>query len=90
MSRLIDADKISFYGLNECICPDLTAQDVIDNVPTVEAIPIVYGEWEPTITGFYVIHRCADGNIVFGLNGWHYCPNCGAKMDDEHRESEDE
>ena len=39
--RLIDADKIKFKGLNKCVCPDLTAQDVIDAAPTVDAVPVV-------------------------------------------------
>lgn len=39
--RLIDADKVKFYGqtfsygLNRRVCPDLCAQDVIDEQATI-------------------------------------------------------
>ena len=39
--RLIDADKIEFHGLNNRVCPDLSAQDVIDEQPTINAVPVV-------------------------------------------------
>lgn len=39
--RLIDADKIEFHGLNNRVCPDLSAQDVIDEQPTIDAVPVV-------------------------------------------------
>ncbi|QAT48571.1 hypothetical protein EQM14_01560 [Caproiciproducens sp. NJN-50] len=39
--RPIDADKIEFLGLNNRVCPDLSAMDVIDEQPTVDAVPVV-------------------------------------------------
>ena len=42
--RLIDADKVKFYGqtfsygLNRRVCPDLCAQDVIDEQPTIDPV----------------------------------------------------
>lgn len=39
--RLIDADKIEFHGLNNRVCPDLSAQDVIDEQPTIDAVSVV-------------------------------------------------
>ena len=50
MSRLIDADKIDFnevFGGQSDFAKDTrdAAQSLIDAQPTVEAVPVVHGEW---------------------------------------------
>jgi predicted RNA-binding Zn-ribbon protein involved in translation (DUF1610 family) len=89
--RLIDAD-----ALKEADFQDFSNTDVmnaIDNAPTIDAEPVVRGEWVTTRT---IIH---DGEPYCSLCGQealteygrrtyiksNYCPNCGVKMD---RESE--
>ena len=52
----------------------------IENAPTVDAAPVVHGEWvksnphnrfmDCSVCGFYQDHTT-----------FNYCPNCGAKMD---------
>lgn len=72
----------------------------IENAPTVDAVPVKHGRWvkmtgmmPPECRGHYECSECR----------WHirgprdscrkeeeqsYCPNCGAKMDGERRESD--
>ena len=63
--------------------------DCYDNLPTVEAVPVVHGTPEPHIEQWF----SSDGDLVSEYQvGWecpfcgdagvkNYCPNCGAKMD---------
>jgi rubrerythrin len=46
---------------------------VIDNAPTIDAAPVVHGEWRG-----YVCSICG-GTSECGSEP--FCPNCGAKMD---------
>lgn len=75
----------------------LHAEVVADNFPTVDAVPVKHGKWimfdseadkfddikcsecgkEFTVDAF----RWCD--IGFTINDLHYCPNCGARMDEE-------
>jgi DNA-directed RNA polymerase subunit RPC12/RpoP len=57
---------------------------------SVDAVEVVHGEWD-VITDdctFDVIYQCSVCKEEFVTNDgtpaenlWHYCPNCGAKMD---------
>ena len=58
-----------------------------EQLPTIDAVEVRHGTWEPIGELNQVIHKCENGEVVFGLKGWKYCPNCGAKMDGR-RESE--
>lgn len=58
----------------------------INIAPAVDAVPVVHGRWEPSekYFGYNKCSVCADCYIdpEWAMNGkWHYCPNCGAKMD---------
>ena len=67
------------------------AIDIIDNIPSADAAPIVHGHWDCGYDMFeYAI--CSSCKWDSG-EAWEYakknfkfCPHCGAKMD----ESEDE
>ena len=57
----------------------------------VDAAPVVRGRWEDSIdewlgTDVYTCSKCRESYVlVEGTpkeNLWHYCPNCGAKMDE--------
>ena len=60
------------------------AQEVIRNLPPVQP---KRGHWmiEPTEEPEYCkCSECGYVNLiveVFALDGYHYCPNCGAKME---------
>ena len=85
--RLIDADKIQWksypndYGETN---DDYVGKCDIDNMPTVDAVPVVHGRWGTgrfnLETGNYEEQctRCRNFSKEYGKP---YCPNCGAKMD---------
>ena len=82
--RLIDADKIDFNevfkGASD-FAKDTreAAHGLIDEQPTIEAVPVVHGEWIPCENGGYYCSNC-DRRVAF-LVHQYFCPNCGAKMD---------
>ena len=59
---------------------------ILQNAPTVDAVEVVHGRWEPHphAYGFERCSVCHDfciwGEWADGKK-WNYCPNCGAKMD---------
>lgn len=98
MSRYIDADHLIKRATNpygDCwstTCegtPDFV--DYINEEPTVEVKPIVYGEWELVDDTFdemkdYKCNLCGQLCAMSIYKMMNFCPNCGAKM----RESEEE
>lgn len=93
--RLIDADTIkipttsvdAFENCKNCkLLDEYQVKEIIDNAETIDAEPIRHGEWkhykECGITNCSVCDWCID-------ESWssNYCPNCGAKMDVERKES---
>lgn len=57
--------------------------------PTVDAVEVVHGEWstiEDDYTGMVAL-QCSECNQEWWFEDeppmkiYHYCPNCGAKMD---------
>ena len=78
--RLIDADYLKEKGNYDDYDVFVVDYDDIKNAPTID--PVRHGRWdlidarEPVRYGCSVCHRMV----------WHhenYCPNCGAKMDEE-------
>ena len=82
--RLIDANELTdrlshttmvaypnlFPGL-------LAAVEVVDDSPTVDAVEVVHGSWAFIAEDCCVCSVCHKHSIV----DYHYCPECGAKMD---------
>ena len=60
--------------------------DTFANVPTIDAVPVVHGEWieNPTKDSVLCSYCHADWNL-FDNDTYRfcYCPNCGAKMEDK-------
>ena len=57
----------------------------IDYAPSADVEPVKHGEWDkkPFLIGTsYYCSECGDN---FG-EPYNYCPNCGAKMDEENGE----
>ena len=94
--RLIDADalKKSIKNMPNDYYGDLCIGDAIkeiDNAPTIDAVPVVRGEW--VVTDAYP-HRvycslCYQTNVpneewLYEKNDYpKYCMWCGAKMEDK-------
>ena len=61
-------------------------QDDIDNAPTIEAEPVRRGRWlteygDHIYAGLRPMFICCSECGMVTAVEWHYCPNCGAKMD---------
>lgn len=61
-------------------------QQYIDKAPTVDAVEVKHGRWigkgglyqgECSVCGYMTFDKTAGWVRSY----WHYCPNCGAKMD---------
>lgn len=90
MSRLIDADALikdfdkRCFG-ECCCCIESTNTEsgckVIDEQPTVDAVPVVHGKWvfSENDDMFYCTN-CKNGSV---RNDYPYCHWCGAVMDGE-------
>ena len=62
---------------------------IINEQPTVDAVEVVHGEWstiEDDYCGLVALHCSVCNNEWWfeedaPIKHYHYCPNCGAKMD---------
>ncbi len=92
--RLIDADaitnsnklthKLIVYNFTPYIKVD-DLLDFIDDLPTIEAVPVVHGEWVESKCldeCFWVCSKCKFPIQALAVPTLYYfCPICGAKMD---------
>lgn len=86
--RLIDADRaleiVRDQGIAHPNAYHLTNYTtlILREAPTIEAEPIRHGRWikrpDERICPF-----CNDRHSYFGGKDKNYCPNCGARMDEE-------
>ena len=97
--RLIDADELKKSEIKRCGCvPTIGScyndekrfDFVLQEQPTVDAVPVVHGEWEQLCDPYFsktipTISRCTACGKKYNLPNisYNYCPNCGAKMDGE-------
>lgn len=67
------------------------ARDTLEQLPAVDAAPVVHGRWIDENPDIFLDPRMRCSICTWverPLIKWSYCPNCGAKMDGERRESE--
>lgn len=88
--RLIDADKLieetqeyidEWNGWEDTRGGMRIIQEVIREMPTIDAEPVRYGKWE-FIGGYGYQYRCSNC-IMCADHRTNYCPHCGAKMGEE-------
>ena len=68
---------------NEESYSNLDVERALKAIPTVDAVPVVYGFWidENPDDFLYSRMRCSICRVITSpLLKWSYCPNCGAKM----------
>ena len=85
----------------DCGCEgDCVFDCFISNAPTVDAVEVVHGRWMKTkeplgwqevdVVECSICHESwlGDEDDSFDYSEhWHYCPNCGAKMDGERKDN---
>jgi hypothetical protein len=93
--RLIDADKLKAKVRAQEWKRDPTIMlalnwiyMLIDNSPTIDAVPVVCGKWNPIFKGAdtcecSVCKSEGFSDSDFGFIATPYCPNCGAEMEVE-------
>lgn len=90
MSRYIDADKIPYVISEDGCLDDFAYRYDINEVPTADVVEVRHGEWRIVDSDLgYVEAECSlcRCRVMFYADpSYHYCPNCGAKMDGERRE----
>lgn len=89
--RLINADEITdheiidYLGIRYASClPDI--RDLLNEQPTIEAVPVVHAEWKLK-QGDEGVHwycsKCRE-EALFDIFNYqeksNFCPNCGADM----------
>ncbi len=88
--RLIDADALIYdiksgvypASMTHTIAVDI-AESLIESAPTVDAVPVVRGEWEVAI-GYDPNKKVQCQNCYkMAYEPTPHCPNCGAKMEDK-------
>lgn len=66
---------------NDTKINDIFATDLINDLPTADAVPMVYGRWiEYQIPHVICCSNC-DWATDAAEKNFQYCPMCGAKMD---------
>ena len=96
--RLTDADEVykvltKFYHHRTKI-QHTALKEALDRVPTIDAVPVKHGKDIYYKAKGHCEFKCsvcgAEAHVVEGgeLDGgyFNYCPNCGAKMDEEVQE----
>lgn len=96
MAEYIDREELLThqYNASHSNWPQLAEMVVgvedIEDVPAADVAPVAHGWWEDSIdewfgTDVYTCSKCRESYVLVEgtpkQNLWHYCPNCGAKMD---------
>lgn len=84
--RAIDAESLDFKWLNNLLNLSGKVEDYILETPTLNVIPLIYGEWEHDIDDIYTCSVCKRKTHVeesMNIPQYKYCPYCGAIMPDE-------
>lgn len=88
--RLIDAD-----ALIQVLCVNMEtgqqfdrATHCVDEMPTVDAVPVRHGHWIEHKDYPGIAYLCSECGCFTTMPTYHYCPHCGAKMDGAERKEE--
>ena len=76
---------------NRCKPSWYDAVRIVKDMPAVDAAPVVHARW----IDYKDDHQCSacKEHTIFDFYAWkaiqfEFCPNCGAKMDDERRDED--
>lgn len=90
-NAIADRDEEIKTRAEQAVATFCEASLTAKKMPTIDAVPVVHGHWDDKRVAFYL--KCSEcGCCVRAFSGevfldygqeWHYCPNCGANMDEE-------
>lgn len=65
--------------------------ETLKDLPSADVAPVRHGRWKKdylcsTSGGTYSVIRCSECDFQFPMTVTNYCPNCGAKMDEEEND----
>ena len=99
MARYIDADNVKLKGISvfdqnlEILIPLSDVRKALQMTPTADVQEVRHGKWiSNELGGYKWAYYCSECGWVDGypFNDRHkYCPHCGAKMDGEREEGND-
>ena len=85
ISRGAIKDTMLRYGFK---APDMTVTEFVeDELPAADVEPVRHGAWYPCFEDWRQQqegNKCSVCGFEYygtGIRSFHYCPNCGAKMD---------
>ena len=84
----VEEDRDMFYHQSGYNCAMTGAYIEVEKAPTIEAVPVVHGEWikidgdwKNQTTGESVtVHQCSRCGSYFLSDPYNFCPHCGADM----------
>ena len=81
----IEPDVLTEYSINEVLSylvkkVELRMFDRINRIPTIEAVPVVHGEWIKSDLLFEADKCTICNSSIYNTSGMNFCPNCGADM----------
>lgn len=80
---MVTDESFCSYGERRCD----NEVDCVNTCPTIEAEPVVHGRWEQCFEDWRKqiegdkCSACGFEHYGCSVKHYHYCPNCGAKMD---------
>lgn len=85
MNRIpfIEEDRDMFYHQSGYNCAMTGAYIEVEKAPTIEAVPVVHGEWMLRHIGaghMWECSVCHKRPDIYVKNDTNFCPNCGADM----------
>lgn len=62
--------------------------ETLEDLPSADVAPVRHGRWRherlpSTSGGSYSVVRCSACKYQYPMTEVNYCPNCGARMDEE-------